>query len=139
LYAGSNANKPYSSADCIVYRLGETYLLSAEAAWRLGDNQKAAVRINELRNRACRNHDHSLDIPPGSIDVDFILDEYARELIGEWTRWSTLKRFRALEERIAKANPQITAFNKDIHYLRPVPLAEIQSIDNPNEYQNPGY
>lgn len=139
LYAGSNANKPYSSADCIVYRLGETYLFSAEAAWRLGDNQKAASRINVIRNRACKKHDHSMDISPSDINSDFMLDEYAREMIGEWSRWGTLKRFRALETRIAKANPQITGFNKDIHYLRPVPLAEIQSIDNPTEYQNPGY
>ena len=139
LYAGSNANKPYSSADCIVYRLGETYLLSAEAAWRLGNNQLAVSRINEIRNRACTNKDHSMDISSGDLTQDFLLDEYAREMIGEWSRWSTLKRFRAFESRIARANPQIKNFDKNIHYLRPIPLAEIQVIDNPLEYQNPGY
>ena len=139
LYAGSNANKPYSSADCIVYRLGETYLLSAEAAWRLGNTNLAVSRINELRNRACLGHDHSMDISAADVTQDFLLDEYAREMIGEWSRWSTLKRFRAFESRLAKANPQITKFNKDIHYLRPIPLAEIQVIENPQEYQNPGY
>ena len=104
LYAGSNASKPYSSADCIVYRLGETYLLSAEIDWRLGNNQSAAERLNILRNR-----------------------------------WMTLKRFRAFESRITKANPQITKFDKNIHYLRPIPTAELLLIDNANEYQNPGY
>lgn len=60
-------------------------------------------------------------------------------MVGEWNRWTTLKRFRALESRIAKCNPQITRFDKDIHYLRPIPTAELLLIDNPQEYQNPGY
>lgn len=137
LYAGSNANKPYSSSDNIIYRLGETYLLSAEIDWRLG--RPNATRVNELRNRACENHDHSLDVTAGDIDADFLLDEYAREMIGEWGRWMTLKRFRAFESRIAKANPQITRFDGKVHYLRPIPDAEILLIDNPAEYQNPGY
>lgn len=139
LYAGSNANKPYSSADCIVYRLGETYLLSAEIEWRLNNLAGAKARLDDLRNRSCEGHDHSLDVSTAQINADFLLDEYAREMIGEWNRWMTLKRFRALESRIAKANPQITHFNKDIHYLRPIPAAEILLIDNPEEYQNPGY
>lgn len=139
LYAGSNANKPYSSADCIVYRLGETYLLSAEIEWRLGNLPGAKSRLDDLRNRSCEGRDHSLDVSTAQINADFLLDEYAREMIGEWNRWMTLKRFRAFESRIAKANPQITHFNKDIHYLRPIPAAEILLIDNPEEYQNMGY
>lgn len=139
LYAGSNANKPYSAADCIVYRLGETYLLSAEIEWRLGNLPGAKARLDDLRNRACEGHNHGMDVSTSEITQDFLLDEYAREMIGEWNRWMTLKRFRAFESRIAKCNPQITHFNKDIHYLRPIPMAEIQLIDNPDEYQNPGY
>ncbi|MDE6557062.1 MAG: RagB/SusD family nutrient uptake outer membrane protein [Duncaniella sp.] len=137
MYAGSNANKPYSSSDCIIYRLGETYLMSAEIAWRLG--QPDVTRLNTLRNRACKGHDHSMDVAAGNINADFLLDAYARELIGEWTRWMTLKRFRALESRIAKCNPQIKKFDKNVHYLRPIPLPEILLLDNPEEYQNPGY
>lgn len=141
LYAGSNASKPYSSADCIVYRLGETYLLSAEIDWRLGDLAGAKSRLNDLRNRSCVNHDHSMDIQESDITEDFLLDEYAREMIGEWNRWTTLKRFRAFESRLAKCNPQIKsgAFKKDVNYLRPIPAAEILLIDNGSEYQNPGY
>ena len=70
LYAGSNASKPYSSADCIVYRLGETYLISAEIDWRLGNNQSAAERLNTLRNRACKGHDHSMDITASEVTQD---------------------------------------------------------------------
>jgi hypothetical protein len=138
LYCGTNASKPYSAADCIVYRLGETYLLSAEIDWRLGDNASAAQRVNVIRNRACIGHDHSMDVSSSDINSDFLLDEDAREMIGEWQRWETLKRFRAFENRIAKYNPQITTFQKD-YYLRPIPAAEILLIDNATEYQNEGY
>ena len=140
LYAGTNASKPYSAADCIVYRLGETYLLSAEAAWRLGDNSKALSRINEIRNRACVGHDHSLD-KSGTVDKDMLLDEYALEMCGEWVRWQTLKRFRAFESRIATFNPQIAKLGtfKEEYYLRPVNSYIIALIENGDEYQNPGY
>ena len=140
LYEGANASKPYSSADCIIYRLGETYLISAEIDWKLGDMAGAKSRLNDLRNRACVNHDHSMDIQESDITQDFLLDEYAREMIGEWNRWMTLKRFRAFESRISKCNPQIkaNAFQKD-YYLRPIPDAAILLIDNGDEYQNPGY
>lgn len=139
LYAGSNASKPYSSSDCIVYRLAETYLLAAEIYWRLGDTQTAAQMLNVVRNRACEGHDGSLNVSSSDITEDLLLDEYAREMGGEWNRWTTLKRFRALESRIARCNPQITKFNKDIHYLRPIPMQEILLIENGDEYQNPGY
>lgn len=139
LYCGSNANKPYSAADCIIYRLGETYLLSAEINWRLGDTQAAANRINFVRNRACQGHDHSMDVTAQQVDQELLLDEYAREMVGEWSRWTTLKRFRALESRLDKANKQVVKFDKNIHYLRPIPTTELLLIDNPDEYQNPGY
>lgn len=139
LYAGSNPSKPYSSADCIIYRLGETYLLSAEIDWRLGDNEGAARRLTGLRARACEGNDGSLDVSGDEVNEKFLLDEYAREMIGEWNRWMTLKRFRALESRIRLANPQITNFKKDVHYLRPVPDGELLLLDNAAEYQNPGY
>lgn len=135
-YAGSNASKPYSYADCIIYRLGETYLLAAEAAWRLNQTGDALKMLNAIRNRACIGHNHSMDLT--AIDADVLLDEYALEMCGEWNRWTTLKRFRALAERIAKFNPQITTF-KDEYYLRPINSSEIESLENGSEYQNPGY
>ncbi len=137
LFCGTNASKPYSSADCIVYRLAETYLLAAEIYWRLGDNATAAARVNTIRNRACIGHDHSMDVSAGDITANFLLDENARELIGEWQRWQTLKRFRLLLERLA-LNPQIQN-KKSEFYFRPVMQTELNLIDNPEEYQNPGY
>ena len=140
LYAGSNASKPYSSSDCMVYRLGETYLLSAEIEYRLNNNAAAVERINTIRNRACKKHDGSMNITASDLNDDFLLDEYAREMVGEWCRWQTLKRFRAFETRIAKCNPQIKSGDfKPHHYLRPIQTSEILLIENGAEYQNPGY
>ncbi len=138
LFQGTNASKPYTSGDCIVYRLAETYLLSAEIYWRLGDNQKAAERLNVVRNRACMGHDHSMDVAAADVNANLLLDEDARELIGEWQRWQTLKRFRLMGERIAAMNPQIKTFKKEF-YLRPVMNQELLLIDNADDYQNDGY
>lgn len=79
-----------------------------------------------------------MDVEAKDINQDFLLDEDARELIGEWQRWQTLKRFRAFEERIKKANPQIADFKKE-YYFRPIMTSELLLIDNASEYQNPGY
>ncbi|MBR1463612.1 MAG: RagB/SusD family nutrient uptake outer membrane protein [Prevotella sp.] len=137
LFCGTNASKPYSAADCIIYRLGETYLLAAEISWRLGDNNTAAQRLNTIRNRACIGHDGSMNVTANEINANLLLDENAREMIGEWQRWQTLKRFRMLKERVA-LNPQITNW-KDDYYFRPVMQSEIDLMDNGEEYQNPGY
>jgi SusD family. len=134
----TNPNKAYNASDHLVYRLGESYLVSAEIEWRLGNKGAAVNRINTLRNRACKNHDGSLDINESQLTQDFLLDEYAREMIGEWNRWMTLKRFRAFESRLVH-NPQIKSFNPAVHYLRPISSKEILLIDNGAEYQNPGY
>lgn len=138
MYGGSNPGKAFTWADCIIYRLAETYLISAEIDWKLGDNAGAADRLNTIRNRAQKNHDHSMDVTASQVSKQLLLDENARELCGEWNRWTTLKRFRAFETQLVH-NPQVKGFNKDIHYLRAIPIAEINLIENQSEYQNPGY
>ena len=74
--------------DDYLIRLPETILLRAEAYWRLGDNTKAASDINLLRTRAkC-----SYKVTASDVNVELILDERARELIYEESRWNTLLR-----------------------------------------------
>ena len=144
-YIGDLGNS-YTYADQIVFRLADTYLLAAEACYRLGGAElaNAADYINVVRNRACKNHDGSMDIASSDVDVDFILAERARELCGEYTRWIDLKRMgKEVMARYINSNPDIKAvgkFNIDIHYCWPVPEgAEINYVTNPDELQNPGY
>ncbi len=77
---------------------------------------------------------------PGNITIDMILDERARELLGENGRWYDLKRTEKLIERAKKYNPW-TAKSSQIeakHYLRPFPQSLIDN-SNPKLEQNPGY
>ena len=67
-------------------RLGETYLLRAEARFRQGNLTGAADDINKLRDRAFKEassgNPNAGKVSENQIDIDFILDERARELIG---------------------------------------------------------
>ncbi|MEC3880484.1 RagB/SusD family nutrient uptake outer membrane protein [Parapedobacter sp. 10938] len=71
-------------------RLSETILLRAEAKQRLGDKSGAATDINLLRERAQCGY----MVTAADVDDRFnlILDERARELIYEESRWNTLLR-----------------------------------------------
>lgn len=129
--------------DVIIFRLAEEYLVAAEADLGLNNTAEAAQLINVLRTRAAVktpvNHTADMQIAPSQVTLDFILDERARELCGEYMRWFDLKRTQKLQSRIAAYNPDITNFNPN-YYLRPVPLVEIQSLTNGAAFgQNPGY
>lgn len=138
--------------DWPVMRLGETYLLRAEARFRQGDNEGAADDINVLRDRAFKKArteqaDPNLgQVAAADIDIDFILDERARELIAEENRRMTLVRMDKLKDRIpmngdtAPADKIITGFRED-NKLLPIPLSEIQLNNKEGEplKQNPGY
>lgn len=71
-------------------RLSETILLRAEAKQRLGDKGGAAADVNLLRERAQCGY----LVTAGDMDDQFslILDERARELMYEESRWNTLLR-----------------------------------------------
>ena len=136
--------------DWPIMRLGETYLLRAEARFRQNNAAGAAEDINKLRNRAfktARETSGNADlgkVGASDINLPFILDERARELIGEENRRITLARTGTLKERIAKngdtspENKVISGF-QDYNALLPIPRAEIQLNKDAEIKQNPGY
>ena len=73
--------------DQIYLRLADTYLLLAEAQFRLNDLAGAAATINLIRARA-----NATPITTAQVTLDFILDERSRELISEEHRRYTLLR-----------------------------------------------
>jgi hypothetical protein len=137
--------------DWPIMRLGETYLLRAEARFRQNKNDEAAADINKLRDRAFKtartnSGDNTLgSVSASDITIDFILDERARELIGEENRRMTLVRTGQLAARIPKngdaspANKVITGFDENKHILLPIPLSEIQINKDAELRQNPDY
>ncbi|MFI8378175.1 RagB/SusD family nutrient uptake outer membrane protein [Leeuwenhoekiella sp. NPDC079379] len=122
--------------DMVVMRSGEAYLFAAEAYLQLGNAGDASTRLNTLRSRA----GITTPLVASDVTVDLILDERARELVGEVNRWMDLKRTGKLIERVLANNPH-AALNKALqekHLLRPIPQSE---IDNTGGLitQNPGY
>lgn len=129
----------------VILRLGEVYLIAAEAALGLGNPTEAAQHINVLRVRAAApayKTDPRMLVTAGQIDIDFILDERERELAGEFTRWYDLVRPGAdvFVRRVAKYNPHAAANVQLKHALRPIPQSQIDGVlKGPKYPQNPGY
>lgn len=126
----------------IVYRLAETYLLAAEAAFKMGDIPGAVEYINAVRRRAAYPTGNAADISvkPADVTLDYILDERARELAGEQTRWLDLVRTNKLIERVKLHNPDAGANIRDKHILRPIPQSQIDRTITGEKYpQNTGY
>jgi hypothetical protein len=123
--------------DFILMRLGETYLLLAEAQFKQGKTAAAAITLNTLRARA-----NAAPISAADVTLDFILDERARELLAEENRRMTLMRTKTLVTRTTKyntqnINPIIGLTNK--HLLLPVPQSEIDLNKDARLEQNDLY
>ncbi len=129
--------------DFMLMRLGETYLLLAEAQFKQGKLSDAANSINALRQRSFANYPTTGQVSSADITMDFILDERARELIGEENRRMTLMRTKTLVDRATRLNSNnpvnpirgLTTTN----LLMPIPLNEIQLNKDAVLAQNPGY
>lgn len=122
--------------DMVMMRSGEAYLIAAEAYLGLNNTIDAAARLTSLRSRAGL----TTAVVPGDVDLDFILDERARELTGEVNRWMDLKRTGKLIERTLLHNPH-AALNNALttkHLLRPIPQSEIDASEQ-TITQNPNY
>ena len=98
--------------------------------------QKAAEYLNVLRKRACRNEaDFEANMKLTTATEDDVLDEYARELCGEFTRWALLKRHKAFETRLPKYNPRAAVNFSQKNYLRPISYTFLNQIENSAEYR----
>lgn len=89
------AKRALSYKPFIAYRLADTYILGAEAHWRKGNTEKALEYLNAIRLRAGLEE-------ATTIDLQAIMDEYARELCFEGKRWFFLKRIGKLVEQVNK-------------------------------------
>lgn len=149
-------------------RLGETYLIAAEAAGRMGDYEKAAGYINVVRTRAAYKEGEIKpqewttveDGNPAGLEasteqamlvtgsdissnfIGFMLDERCREMFGEMNRWEDLVRTETLLERVKELNPDAANNIKEHHKLRPIPQNHIDRLSpkpSASEAQNEGY
>ncbi|TCD05899.1 RagB/SusD family nutrient uptake outer membrane protein [Pedobacter frigidisoli] len=126
----------------IVYRLAETYLIAAEAAFMSGQTPRAVSLINAVRERAAANQANktAMDIQASDVSLDFILEERSRELCGENMRWFDLVRTGKLIDRVKLYNTEAGANILPKHVLRPIPQSQIDAVSTGAPYpQNPGW
>ena len=141
-----------------IFRFAETYLIAAEAAFKLGLATEAASLITVVRQRAAFRASRpgmnavqnaaantaaaaAMIVLPGDITLDFILDERARELCGESLRWADLAmRGDDVFVNRVRLNPDAQAV-QTFHRLRPIPQNQLDAIDDTDKakYQNLGY
>jgi len=127
-----------------IMRLGEVYLIAAEAALLANQNNAKATAlkyVNEIRKRAAvTGRENEMLASESEMSVEYILKERARELAGEHVRWYDLKRTGNLTKAyLARTNPDIEVFEETKHQVRPIPLSFLNAIANPDEFGNNGY
>lgn len=137
-----NAHPTFVSTDFPVFRLGDAYLMYAEAVLRGGSGGDAATAlgyVNDLRERAYG--DASGNITSGELTLDFILEERGRELYWEGHRRTDLVRFGQFTDGSYvwewKGNVQAGTATDSYRDLYPIPSNDLNA--NPNLVQNDGY
>jgi len=159
----------YSTFNDPLFRSAEVYLMAAEAIVKGATGAvlgTADVYYNKILDRALgsanagkspmRAANPELVNDPvtnvvtyrataGTINIDMILDERARELLGEGNqRWFDLKRTGTLIARASKYNPWTsygltgTPLISAKHLVRPIPQGMLDN-SNPRIQQNDGY
>jgi hypothetical protein len=135
---GSDKTGDFSDADFPIFRLADAYLMYAECAVRGagGNLATATTYVNTLRTRA-----NGSAVTQGILNLNFILDERARELHWEGHRRTDLIRFGKFsggsylwpwKGNVAGGSP--TQSYRD---LFPIPATALAS--NSKLQQNPGY
>ena len=143
----TSTNQEEGQRDHPIFRLANTYLMLAEALIRQGKVDEGLVWLNMVRTRAAKpGQEAAMQVTAADLvtsssgpdPIEFILDERARELTGETTRWFDLTRTGRLVSRVKLWNPAGAANIQDFHTLRPLPNVEILNSTG-NMKQNPGY
>ena len=134
------SNTGFSDIDFPMFRLGDAYLMYAEAVVRGGGGTRAQALayVNALRTRAYGNA--SGNITDAQLTLDFLRDERARELFWEGHRRTDLIRFDRFTTAGVwawKGNVAAGKTTDGFRNLYPLPVTELSA--NPNLKQNTGY
>lgn len=117
-------------------RMAEVYLIAAEADLYVNNGANALGYVNTIRNRA------GAKPLSGEVSLRAILDERARELCGEDTRFYDLKRTGMYlnNNYLLEVDPDLAAYFKPEYALRPISTSFTSVLTGGGSYyQNPGY
>jgi hypothetical protein len=137
---GSDTSGEFPDTDFPMFRLGDAYLMYAEAVLQGGGGTKgqAVIYINQLRERAYGNSGNN--ITEGDLSMDFILNERARELYWEGHRRTDLIRFNQFTENgiwAFKGGVPQGSTTPAFRNIFPIPASDLGV--NTNLTQNQGY
>ncbi|MCR9064220.1 MAG: RagB/SusD family nutrient uptake outer membrane protein [Cytophagales bacterium] len=138
----ASINEVQGGRDFVLIRLADVHLLVAECLIKQGKNAEAAEHINKVRRRAAYpGKAAEMEITADQATMEFLYDERARELLGEGHRWTDLKRWGNLVERVRMYNDYGAPNIQEHHMYRPIPQEQIDLVDGGNASfpQNPGY
>ncbi|MDN3550458.1 RagB/SusD family nutrient uptake outer membrane protein [Mucilaginibacter aquaedulcis] len=134
-YAPEAGSFPNSSNDGVRFRLGDAYLMKAEADMHLGNTNTALTLVNAIRRRAGVPEWTSADLT-----FDNLLAERGREMAWEGWRRNDLIRFEVATGTKYWTGARLPGKTQDpdTHtFIFPIP--NLQIIANPLLKQNPGY
>ncbi|MGB7786666.1 MAG: RagB/SusD family nutrient uptake outer membrane protein [Salinimicrobium sp.] len=136
---GSDGTGEHVDTDFPLFRLGDVYLMYAEALWRGSKSIDPAVPyINELRQRAYGAGNEL--VSASDITPSFLLNERGRELYWEAHRRTDLIRFNQFTENGVwawKGDVPQGATTQSFRNLYPIPASDLGV--NTNLEQNQGY
>ncbi|WPQ63364.1 RagB/SusD family nutrient uptake outer membrane protein [Chitinophaga sancti] len=134
-YKSAKLDDPVTEYE-MVLRLGEQYLIRAEAKAQLGDLSAAVDNINVMRNRAGLENYNG---PQSLEDLSkAILHERQIELFSEWgNRWLDLKRTNSVDSVMSKVTIEKGGIWKSSSNLYAIPQYDL--LYNSNLVQNEGY
>lgn len=121
--------------DGVIFRLGDAYLMKAEAELRAGTPGDALALVNAIRARA--------GVPAwtmADLTMPNLLAERGREMAWEGWRRNDLIRFEIADGKPYYTGPRVPEKKQDANnyaFLYPIPSPQL--ISNPNLTQNPGY
>lgn len=133
-YLATAASKAYSDIDFPMIRLGEIYLIYAEACMNLGQANTALPKVQDLAARAGVT-------APTSITQEWLIEERARELMWEGHRRTDLIRYGKFTSSSFLWTYKGGSFSgqgfDDHMKIFAIPASELAS--NPELHQTPGY
>lgn len=135
-FASNEGKSDFTDTDVPVFRLADIYLMAAEIDLRLG-TPVSTENLGHLQKIATRA---GVSLP-STVNLDYILDERARELYWECHRRTDLVRFGKLTSGDyvwpLKGGDLNGKAVDDKYNLMPIPSTDIMA--NPNLKQNPKY